>query len=288
VNSDFRALCAAMSSWWGLLALPEWARPQDQAEFDELGRQARAALAAEPAEPAGEVPSERDVAEWINSLPLWHGASRDELTGIVLRAFARWGCPAAPPAPEPETLAESLAARPLLEKVTRLGDCIGQQTVAQVRQLAEQAAAWLRDHPPGQPVAIEPRGCPAPGACSCVEPIPPAPEVGEVEGLVAWMRSQVAIHPAAQTQWAKRFLRIATLLQQLAAPAPVVVPVAVSERLPGGGDCDAEGRCWAFTPRSATPFPNWTLIWRGHMQPYHTHWRPASAIPLPHAGEVEG
>jgi hypothetical protein len=75
-----------------------------------------------------------------------------------------------PPAPAPETLAEALAARPLLEKVSRLGDCIGQQTVAQVQQLAEQASAWLRDNPPGQPVAIEPRGCPTPGACSCVEP----------------------------------------------------------------------------------------------------------------------
>jgi hypothetical protein len=79
--------------------------------------------------------------------------------------------------PEPETLAEALAARPLLEKVARLDDCIGQQTVGQVQQLARQAAAWLRGNPPGQPVAIEPRGCPAPGACSCVEPTPPAPEV---------------------------------------------------------------------------------------------------------------
>lgn len=77
---------------------------------------------------------------------------------------------------EPETLAEALAARPLLEKVARLGDCIGQQTIGQVRQLAGQADAWLRGNPPGRPVVIEPRGCPAPGACSCVEPTPPAPE----------------------------------------------------------------------------------------------------------------
>jgi len=88
---------------------------------------------------------------------------------------------ATPPAPEP--VGEPLAARPLLEKVARLGDCIGQQTVAQVQQLAEQASAWLRDNPPGKAVAIEPRGCPAPGACSCVEPTPPAPEVGEVGEL---------------------------------------------------------------------------------------------------------
>ena len=35
-----------------------------------------------------------------------------------------------------------------------------------------RAAAWLRENPPGQPVSIEPRGCPTPGACSCVESTP--------------------------------------------------------------------------------------------------------------------
>jgi hypothetical protein len=192
----------------------------------------RAALAAEEAVGGA---SEQEVSEWINSLPLWHGATKDELTGIVLRALARWGHPATPAAPPkavitvdeladvirgdtldpvahgftpediaqhllthpaaagfftsfdpchatqpaPESPAEALAARPLLEKVARLGDVIGRQTAAQVQQLAGQAAAWLRDNPPGQPVAIEPRGCPTPGACSCVEPTPPTPEQGE-------------------------------------------------------------------------------------------------------------
>ena len=44
-----------------------------------------------------------------------------------------------------------------------------------------RAAAWLRENPPGQQVAIEPRGCPTPRACSCVEPAPPAPQAGEGE-----------------------------------------------------------------------------------------------------------
>jgi hypothetical protein len=87
----------------------------------------------------------------------------------------------------------------------------------------------------------------------------------------------------------------AALTRPAAPPAPAVVPVAVSERLPdsrpesegGGGDCDAEGRCWVFMPPRTTPFPNWTLLWIGHMQPYHSHWLPASAIPLPQAGEGE-
>jgi hypothetical protein len=57
------------------------------------------------------------------------------------------------------------------------------------------------------------------------------------------MRGQVTIAPAAQTQWAKRFLRIATLLQQLSAPAPVVA----SERLPGEvGDAIAHQAYVAF------------------------------------------
>jgi hypothetical protein len=75
----------------------------------------------------------------------------------------------------------------------------------------------------------------------------------------------------------------------VAKPAPAVVaPVRLCERLPDprpeseGGDCDEEGRCWFFEPRSATPFPNWTLLWRGHMGASpHSHWLPASAIPAP-------
>ena len=75
--------------------------------------------------------------------------------------------------------ADALAARPLLEEVAAMADCIGAQTVGQITAISNRAAAWLRENPPGQPVAIEPRGCPTPGACSCVEPAPPAPEQGD-------------------------------------------------------------------------------------------------------------
>ena len=92
------------------------------------------------------------------------------------------GCPqlspAAPPAPEPP--AEALAARPLLEKMARLANRGGVKLLGEITAISGLAAAWLRDNPPGQPVAIEPRGCPTPGACSCVEPAPAAPEPGEV------------------------------------------------------------------------------------------------------------
>ena len=144
------------------------------------------------AQPEGEGPSEEGIAEMVEDLewrrlPLAEGTGNSFFLDLALTALARWGYPTTPPSPEvePETLAEALAARPLLEKVVRLGDCIGQQTVAQVRQLAEQASAWLRDNPPGQPVAIEPRGCPTPGACSCVEPTPPAPEADLAAKLIS-------------------------------------------------------------------------------------------------------
>lgn len=136
------------------------------------------------------------------------------------------GCPQFPPT-------EALAARPLLEKVAQLADWGGAHSLGEIMAISSRAAAWLRDNPPGQPVAIEPRGCPTPGACSCVEPDP---------------------------------------------PAPTVVPVAVAERLPGEGDCDAEGRCWCFAYDGRVR--GWTLR---IIEPgvYDTHWLPHYAIPLP-------
>ena len=86
------------------------------------------------------------------------------------------------PPPEPPTVMEALAARPLLEQVARLGDCIGANTVGKIMAISSRAAAWLEANPPGQPVAIEPRGCPLPGACSCVEPAttPPEPPTSQI------------------------------------------------------------------------------------------------------------
>jgi len=97
----------------------------------------------------------------------------------------------------------------------------------------------------------------------------------------------------------------AALLQELSAPAPVAVPVPVSERLPGEGDCNAEGECWLLTSKDC--FPQWRLhsvegrlaggrmIWipvdksPGVMVDsfYASHWLPAHAIPLPQVGEVQ-
>jgi hypothetical protein len=138
---------------------------------------------------------------------------------------------------------------------------------------------------------------------------PPAPEPGEVGELVKLLQAE-ADDPHEQWLNTDNLRRAATLLQQQryllglagqeldnfmeqqAAPAPVVVPVPVSERLPGEGDCDAEGRCWWFNPGcSASSNPHIaTSSWRfTHMlagKPMGTHWLPAHAIPLPQAGEV--
>jgi hypothetical protein len=127
---------------------------------------------------------------------------------------------------------------------------------------------------------------------------PPAPEVGEVGELVAVLLADAECLTAEQPDLIQvtnqQLTRAATLLQQLSAPAPVVVSVAVSERLPVEGDCDAEGRCWWFNPgcgASSNPHIA-TSSWRfTHMlagKPMGSHWASAYALPLPQVEKVEG
>jgi hypothetical protein len=110
----------------------------------------------------------------------------------IEEALAANPAPAPVPVAERLQLAEGLAARPLLE---RLAAITISTPAIEVLTLRDRAALWLQDNPPGQPIAVEPRGCPAPGACSCVQPWPS-------EARAA-----------------------------LAQPAPAVVPVAVSDAL---------------------------------------------------------
>lgn len=163
---------------------------------------------------------------------------------------------AAPPAPDPR---EALAARPLLEAVARMADRIGQHTVGEITAISDRAAAWLAENPPGRPVAIEPRGCPTPGACSCVEP--PAPDhipavtkmvgEGEREELAQWLDTQAVYYEGLSPEGSAKACRAAALLRQ---PAPVPVPVAVAERpWEREGWCDAEGRCWWSVPNQSWP-----------------------------------
>jgi len=58
---------------------------------------------------------------------------------------------------------------------------------------------------------------------------------------------------------------------------PAIKPVPVSERLPGKGDCDSEGRCWLTSvdvePGWVTDNPEQCTNW--------THWLPHYALPVP-------
>jgi len=166
--------------------------------------------------------------------------------------------------PEPESAAVQLAARPLLEKAARMADCIDQRTVGEIMAISGQATAWLEANPPGQPIAIEPRGCPTPGACSCVEPVaqpePQRKDCPGCEGTPVASNSPCAVCGRAQSE-----------------------PVPVSERLPGPEDWDVCGRCWMFDPcndgwwayRSALPSDDELG------RPPWTHWLPHWALPMP-------
>jgi len=155
------------------------------AQAQALAIRADRHAAALKAKPNGQRPTDEDLydlAAEFNGDPVPAMRRALELWGNPLQGAPEPGeNPAAAPAPAPETPAEALAVRPLLERVAQLGDAIGRQTVAQVQQLANQAAVWLRENPPGQPVAIDPRDCPTPGAYSCVEPTSQAGGAGEVE-----------------------------------------------------------------------------------------------------------
>lgn len=110
----------------------------------------------------------------------------------------------------------------------------------------------------------------------------PQPADGEVAELVAWMRNQVTVHEVAQTQWAKRFVRAASLLERLSPPQPV----PVSERLPGAEDCQFNpgatiGFCWCWAPPENSFSPGCWALWPLEWYEDATHWLPANALPLP-------
>jgi hypothetical protein len=237
-----------------------------------------------PASPSAP-PSERDVAEWINRLPLWHGASRDELTGIVLRAFAHWGCPATPPAPEVGELGEQ-RRNAVIEAVTEaLGnayDCLRVWEAWGVGTMGEDDFELVAEN--GERVVEI-----ADAAIEAMRPAaPPAPEPGELGEVCEWLETHAAhlrkmqeIGAWPETELQEMLDRAATLQQQ-AAPAPAVVPVAVSERpWEKGGWTDLDGECWWCPPDGPAywSMANPAMVYGGWLLPAH-------AIPVPQAGEV--
>jgi hypothetical protein len=192
-----------------------------------LRERIRAAL-AQP-EPAGEV-SDEDVGVDLDKVFYQHAQRQDEnfqpLMDVQSFSEACAAIDLARSRRAPVPVAEALAARPLLEQVARMGDRIGQHTVAEIMVISDRAAAWLRENPPGQPVAVEPRGGPMPGACACVEPAPPTE--GEVAELVEWLHDCANVRmDEGYERPAFKFARAADLLQHLQPPQSVLV----SERL---------------------------------------------------------
>ena len=122
------------------------------------------------------------------------------------------------------------------------------------------------------------------------------PADAEVAELVKWLRSRAGIPASPDFPAVAAYLtRAADLLERLSPPQPI----PVSERLPGPGDCDDEGRCWLLTVED--DYPQWRLHSIQGAQPggamiwvpvdsspgvmvdcfYTSHWLPAHALPVP-------
>ena len=177
--TDFRALCA------DLVAIFEKYDDESnlagiycdmKSDGNGILDHARAALAEPGSEEDG--PTDEELGAFLVGVACQKGDMYYADPLVLARAvLARWGTSnlakvrsSLGDAPQPESPVEALATRPLLEEVAKLGDVIDKATVGRVLKLANSAEVWLRNNPPGQSIAIEPRGCPAPGACGCVVP----------------------------------------------------------------------------------------------------------------------
>jgi hypothetical protein len=245
--------------------------------------------------------SEDEKARGWTEEPLFHhplaqpepadlsGVSWPDSGPITARAvFADGKCYLLDTQPEPESAFTHLAARPLLERVARMADCIDQRTVGEIIAISNQAEVWLSGNPPGQPVAIEPRGCPTPGACSCVEPATqPEPEgptdedldVDHILRLAEIIREVDGSHDKGAAALAE-----AILSHPGSRWSPAIQPVAVAERLPEAEDCAPEGTkhvgcCWQVFDDG---LPHWALAHRDWAAAGDaTHWLPYHALSIP-------
>ena len=266
---------------------------------------AHAVLAAEP---VGDGPSDEELDLLVIAiqtlLPHQPDATTHDLASVdrgrrILRqSLARWGCPAAPPTPEPgggrwsEGICGDGAAIlfdgvmvPIEEVVRALNRTPAAPAAPEVGRVAipcnaDIAAAmvplgegYLREHAPDRLRPATP-AVPEPG------------EVGELADRLGWIAAQLG--DIGWSDDSASVVRAATLLQQLAAPAPAVVPVAVAERpWEREGWCGKWGYCWRFDPCENG--------WWSYGPPVDlmndpgdwTHMASHDAIPLPQAGEVE-
>jgi hypothetical protein len=110
-----------------------------------------------------------------------------------------------------------------------------------------------------------------------------SPAAGEVAELTRLLREEVSELRAGGHLTSDERLRAADLLERLSPPQPV----PVSERLPGPGDCDIEGKCWWWYPE----VPSDTYGYWAHeddavperaLNEQPTHWLSVRALPLPY------
>ena len=157
----------------------------------------------------------------------------------------------------------------------------------------------------GTPVASN-SPCAVCGRIALTQPEPVAPTDEEIE---EWADAcpeapleemDPEIHGWRRCFTAKEFSEtIRAALARWGRPTPQ--PVAASERLPGPGDCDEQGRCWLLTVEDE--YPQWRLHSIEGAQPggamiwvpvdsspgvmvdcfYTSHWLPANALPTPEA-----
>jgi hypothetical protein len=235
--------------------------------------------AADVAQTEPEGPSDRDLSQLIERFanPI-KSVCKSETEAYIMVSnhfnFARAAIALDRSRRAPVPPAEALAARPLLEHILSRLEMAGMLPDVQAR-----INGWLQDNRPGQPVAVEPRGCPMPGACACVEPAPPTE--GEVAELVEWLHNCANVRmDEGYERPAFKFARAAALLQHHQPPQPV----PVSERLPEPEDCDAEGRCWWYG--EGGDMVGWTLDAEGPSYYRAKYWLPAHALPIPPSENV--
>jgi hypothetical protein len=172
--------------------------------------------------------------------------------------------------------------------------------LAQPEPLADLAAKLLAESKPMDPdlaaaLTTEARwGLYEGGPTPQPEPVAPTDEelyeLWEREGYEGDFQDCRRFYRGAIARWGRptpqppaELAEMVKRLHEINSPTPQ--PVAVSERLPGAGDCDERGRCWWFTPADGNPGPfrsgDWSL-YAGWRQKY-THWLPANALATPEA-----
>jgi hypothetical protein len=253
--TDYKALCARMAD-----ELDHYRQllMDDRRETHALATEARAALA----QPAPEGPSDEELTQFLFESfrgPIEFLCDAEEEAHLMIRShvkfaravLARWGRPVAE---------KSSAAQPADGEVAELVRLLRSAADDEINDLT----LWLTPSDMRRAAELLERF--ASPACLVINSSPETINALRVAspGPIKLLPDDAQIIEAAE--------------RMVLVPTPQ--PVPVSERLPGPEDCDAEGRCWIYMPDIGTA-PSWRLVDPRDIGPYHTHWLPAHALPVP-------